>query len=623
VTDSGRERSRDAVVRALLVVVGTTACLVYDPTAKAEEPKRALALLGVTMTLVWWLWAKQRLTCRHPAWTWAASFVGWSALATLWGRPDAVLGNWWAALGLGFLAASLGAAQARRVLQATAVLVAASTSMVALGSWMSGARGIAIHAGQGNPNWLGLVLATSLVLVLGAVLDAGHGRGARIGLWATVAVSLPALVLSESRVGWAAVLVGLAVLAVGVRARRQRVVVAMVGLVFSAGAAAQSFAGPEGSWSRRPHAAEARGRSEPSLVSDGAKSTGERPRGGSVDHTAGASLQGRLWIQRIATVTVLDKLPFGAGFGGFAPAFLQRQGAVLAHSSPIEAAHRFSNATTAHNDWIERAVESGPIGLLLLLGAFVLATRGHWHEKWPSGAAALVTTAVEALGDSPLHLPAMTVLVAFLFAALPGLGHEPTRSRWPRSAALGAAMLLGCVWLGPRAWASWFGTRIRTRADAAAPSLRLALLERSVRVDPWSGEGALELGLERLGQGDATRALADLERAESLLGDVAAAIAVGNARLELGQPEAASVAYRRALGLNPGSARARINLAEAFRRLADLERAEAEARTALTLLPGDARLRELVDAIREQRMDQNIRERGTDDESPGETTPQP
>jgi hypothetical protein len=430
-----------------------------------------------------------------------------------------------------------------------------------------------------------------MMLVLGALLDSPPSRGVRVGLWATIALCMPALAVSESRVGWVGALVGMVVLAVGSPARQDRLRVAACGLLFllaigvESGGAGGSAASPTTRVTAPTGHAESRGRA-------------------SRENTPSASLGGRIFIQRIAAETALAKLPFGTGLGGFARAFLERQGVVLARLTPPDAARRFSHATTAHNDWIECAVESGPLGLVLLVGAWLGAVRGHWRQRWPAGAAALVTLGVEALGDSPLHLPASMLLVALLFAALPGL---PTRAvSRSRSVGLGAVLLLGCAWLGPRAWSSWLGTRTRTRADAAAPDLRLALLEKSVRIDSWSGEGALELGLERLGRGDAAGALGELGRAEGLLGDVATFVAIGNARLALDQPEEARTAYQLALALNPGSARARINLSECLRRLGRLDQAEAEARIALTLLPGDARLRELLDAIREQRMDSEL-----------------
>jgi tetratricopeptide (TPR) repeat protein len=583
---------REGAGRALLVGFCVAACLIYDPSAKAEEPKCALVLCGATVALGWWLWARRGLTTYHPAWGWGAAFVGWTALSALWGRPGPLLGNCWGALGLGLVVASRGDGEARRVVQATAILVAAASSTVVMASWVGGASGMALHAGQGNPNWLGLLLGTSSVLALGALLDAPTSRGVRCGLWATVALCIPALVVSESRVGWVGAVAGFVVLAVGSPTRKKRLIVAAVGVVFLAAIAVRS-AGPRGSTSSRAArtAAAASGHDE---------SRGLVAR----DNTPSASLGGRIFIQRIAAETALGKLPFGTGLSGFARAFLERQGTVLARLTPSEAARRFSNATTAHNDWIERAVESGPLGLVLLVGAWLLAVRGHWRQKWPAGAAALVTSGVEALGDSPLHLPAPTLLVALLFAALPG---HPTRAvGWSRSASVGAVLLVGCAWLGPRAWSSWLGTRTRTHADAAAPDLRLALLEKSVRIDPWSGEGALALGLERLGRGDAAGALGELTRAVNLLGDVATFVAIGNARLTLDQPEEARAAYQRALRLNPGSARARINLSETLRRLGRLDQAETEARIALTLLPGDARLRELLDAIRERRMDAEL-----------------
>src|SRR6185295_10929928 len=90
------------------------------------------------------------------------------------------------------------------------------------------------------------------------------------------------------------------------------------------------------------------------------------------------SLAGRFWIWRVAARAATGALPWGDGLGSFPRLFLDRQGDALAGLQPAEAARRFVNATTAHDDWLELTAELGLPGLLLFastIGAGVIACR--------------------------------------------------------------------------------------------------------------------------------------------------------------------------------------------------------------------------------------------------------
>jgi hypothetical protein len=103
--------------------------------------------------------------------------------------------------------------------------------------------------------------------------------------------------------------------------------------------------------------------------------------------------------------------------------------------------------------------------------------------------------------------------------------------------------------------------------------------------------------------GDARGASAALARADAALADTATRIAIGEAELELARNADAGRAFESALAWNFGSFRARLGLAQVRLRETRLDEAEREALTARKLLPGDPRARELLDVIREGKMD--------------------
>ena len=111
-------------------------------------------------------------------------------------------------------------------------------------------------------------------------------------------------------------------------------------------------------------------------------------------------------------------------------------------------------------------------------------------------------------------------------------------------------------------------------------------------------EIALERGLRELDLGYGTLALKELWRSRRLLANVGTDVAIGNAEMLLGHPEAAEAAYRRALARNPGSFRAHANLSQARLALGALEEAERELGIAAELWPGNPRLEEMGERIR-------------------------
>jgi tetratricopeptide (TPR) repeat protein len=307
------------------------------------------------------------------------------------------------------------------------------------------------------------------------------------------------------------------------------------------------------------------------------------------------ALEGRLWIWRLAARAAAGALPCGDGLGAFPGRFLDLQGDALAGLSPPEAAHRFVNATTAHDDWLEITVETGLPGLLLFaaaIGAGIVACRRAGAR---AETATLIAFAVAALADSPLRQPAALAPVALALASAPRTLRLRAGAR-PTAPAVAALGLLAAAALIPIAGASWLGARLATRARDADPERALALLSRAAQIDPRSGEIAFATGVAHLERGEPDAALPELERSRPLLPQVATEVAVGNAHLVSGNAAAAAAAYERALRYDPGSFRAHANLAVALRRLGRDHEADLHLRAARLVWPHHPALAEIAAA---------------------------
>jgi tetratricopeptide (TPR) repeat protein len=565
---------------ALLVVTAAASCLAYTESATASATKRVLALTGAAIVLAVSLTssATPRLGWR-PGWIAALGFVSWSALSSLWGAEGAVLGLGVlvAAAAFGSVSASLGSERARAIAMRVGLVVGVALASFVLAAWAFGERGFSLHAGQGNPNWAGLVLAVALPLALADSPWTAAPQSRRRALrFATGAVMTLAIAATASRTAIAAAFAAVTVLALA-GARRDRWRALSIVLVAAAVAGA---------------------------VTLGTNATGGAQATRATD--TGRALEGRLWIHGITLRAALDHLPWGAGLGRFHETFLTEQGRALSQLSPGNAALAFQNATTAHQDFLEVTLESGLVALLLLIAALVIAFRLHWRFEFAAGAGTLAAFAVAALADSPLRETPVAILIGLVLAALPGTAPRDPPSGGRRAWLLRLGLLACAGMLLPNALLAFIASRARTAALEATPERRLELLQRATRLDPTHAGTALELGTARLELGDVEGAVRDLRRAERLDGDPASAAALGNALVARNELGAARAAYERAVTLNPGSFRARIGLAEALRRLGVFADAETHAAVAVALLPGDARARELLDRIREQRTDATL-----------------
>lgn len=411
-----------------------------------------------------------------------------------------------------------------------------------------------LHGLQGNPNWLGLLLAVTLPLQVD--LLARLRRGCSRWWWLVAlscSLTVGALVLAASRVAVAALAVTAAVFVAG-RWRK----VASVGLGLAVAGAAFSLQGSLAAWS------------------------------------------GRWWIWRVSLHEATDALPLGVGVGRFAHGFLDAQGELLARLPLEQAAARFANATTAHGDWLEVLTVGGPVALVLL-GAVVGSAIAGLRQRFRAGAAAVVVAALCALGDSPLAQPGLVAVLALILATAP---RRPLRGRRRTLfVAVYAMVLASSILLLPSSTARWMGERAVTAARRAGLDQRMALLHRAHRLWPRSGETTLLVGLGHLETDAPIRAVPWLEHSRRHLANLGTDVALGNAWLRSGRPDRAAAAYRRALDRHPGYFRAHANLVEALRNLGRLDQAEQHLRTARRLQPGHPKLAGIAERLRRARIE--------------------
>jgi tetratricopeptide (TPR) repeat protein len=311
------------------------------------------------------------------------------------------------------------------------------------------------------------------------------------------------------------------------------------------------------------------------------------------------ALGGRLWIWRCSATAALDALPLGAGLGGFAPAYLDAQARALAPMPVGEASRAFVLAQSAHGDWLQTAVESGLLAPLLLGLALISAVRAHARGQWAAGVAVTVAFAVMGFADAPLRQPGVLIPWILTLAGLPGRTY-----RLPRP--LAAISLAAASLVLAAATAAWLGARTQALASATSGPARVQLLARASRLDPASGEIAVDHGLALLEAGHATAAITELERARLLVADVGTEIALGNAYQTAGQTEAAREAFRRAARKHPGSVRARVSLARAESLLGDFTSAGAELDVVARVWPRHPLLLEARDELARAELDRRF-----------------
>ena len=226
-------------------------------------------------------------------------------------------------------------------------------------------QGTLLYGPVGYANALGILVALSLVLALGLLVE-GHEPHARAGLVAAVGISVVALLLTSSRGAWLATIVGLLVLT-GLRISRRHVV---VGLALTLAVAALAAL------------------AAPSIA------MGDRP---------------AYWKAAVADASAYPVL--GSGAGSFDDFWL---------------GHRTIGAFVedAHSLYLETAAELGLVGLTLLGCALLVPLSSAISRRRqllvPVAAAAYVTFLVHAGLDWDWEMPATTLAGLALAAALIG-----------------------------------------------------------------------------------------------------------------------------------------------------------------------------------------------------------
>ncbi len=553
-----------ATIRTIGVGLALVACAM-DPLARGADPKRVTLLVAGFAFLVWTASRGRSLAREGPDATPApivagSVFLAASLVSWMWGEPRGFETASTLLAGALLVLAARGLAGDERVHLARIAATATGALAGAVATVELVVRGRAmVHGGQGNPDWLGLLLA--VVLPITAEHAAITRSREKVLLISAAAFEALVLLLSESRSGWIAAAVALAVVAWGRLARAATLTgVSASGLVLLASRTAEA-AGPPGFH----------------------------------DKDAALALAGRLYLARQSAGIVLGTSPFGVGLGGFHRAFLAEQGRSLAKLPPEAAERAFLNADHAHSDWLEVAAESGILALASLAIAVVLGVRSLARARFFGGAGALAAFAVLALVDSPLRQPAVVAMLALVIACCPA--GAPSTIGPPRWLVLVVAAGLGawCTSLSARAW---WATRLVTQAESAPLDARRAVLARAERIDPGTGEAALARGLFDLADGRWDGAEEALTRSAARLPGVGTLIAIGNARMGSGRIRPAIASYEAALALHPGSLRAHTNLGEALLATGDLERAGEHERIARRLSPGHPKVVELSERLK-------------------------
>lgn len=602
-----------AIRREIFLAAAVTgAALLWDPHAHAADAKRVAAVvvaIGAASFAFFGRGARPRLDAMTSKL--AIAFLALSALSALWGSPAAALdlATWCAAAVIATCAASMGRRQALAAARLAGAMTGGVLAGWALVSFALGHRGFGVHGGQGNPNWLGLVLALTLPLGIDLVAhlrsrSKEHAPGASvIALLAAIAVVLEpaALYVSHSRVAWLASATSLAWLAYRASSARAAVrphVRALLALSVVASLGVTLVAAIE----HRPHA-----KSHVAAVVEAAHAPAAAPE--PEDVPMSRSLEGRRVIAERSLAAARRGGFFGAGLGHFGGAYLEAQGEALHALSPRAASRGFLNATTAHNEPLQVAVESGPLAALVFVLLLLFTFLEHRHVSAATSASAL-SLAVTSLGDSPLRQPAVCLIAGLLVGVLaaPAIVPVPNApNAFPaRRVLFGVAAVMLSLVLVPSSRA-WLGARALEKAYAIddASQRRTALL-RATRLDPNLADAWLALGAQELADGRVDDAIAHLTRADALIPSIAARVALGEAHLANHSPNQARLTLSRALAFAPGSLRVRLALAETERQLGHLDEAKVHVDAAHAVAPFDPHVRELGDRVAEDMMDRPI-----------------
>lgn len=546
--------------------------VVYAPALQAPflVPKfAALEVLG-SLGLLAFLW--QRAATGGPRWSrhvtvgatlvLVTSLVSWGAAAALGGAGapyalDAVM-RCAACLGLACASSVIaGAPDARQRLLEAVTMAAAAVAAIGLLQhlewWPLSIPVISMPGSTfGNRNFAAEAMAMALPFGMGAAVVARRdgARAVGVALWAALAIELVFLAVTRTRGAWFGAACGLGTVT-WLGKHRLRGPALWVGLGALAVAAlatalpARNNPRDVGDVKRYSGVVE--------LLSEGfdARSTALRSRFG-------------LWRRTLAMIEDHPGLGVGPGnwpvvFPLYAEPGASRDGVLSAHKAPRQ----------AHNDVLERAAETGVVGLLaalsLVFGAGAAARRRlagadeDTRRVAASATGAMVAMAALSVASFPFDMPGTLALAGLALGLLAADTAAPPRAqgaRWAFATAASTLVVVGfaLVRAERRVRASlWLGSAERSlRADSGSTGARAALasLDRAVRADPDDVRAHLRAAqaLLRIGRtGDSCLAARQALRVEPYVPNAWAALAL--AELTLGDAQAARRDATRALTL--------------------------------------------------------------------------
>lgn len=141
------------------------------------------------------------------------------------------------------------------------------------------------------------------------------------------------------------------------------------------------------------------------------------------------SVGGRWTFWRAAAQLIARRPLFGYGLGHFQAVYPQGAAYLaLSGGAPLVL------PASAHNDWLEYAVELGVIPSLLILAVGVWAARTAWSQGRTSIALALAALVLQGGWDSSLHATPVALLFFMLLGSVPA--RSANRERWHRASAV-------------------------------------------------------------------------------------------------------------------------------------------------------------------------------------------
>jgi O-antigen ligase len=562
-----------------MVLAALTSCaapllilIVYAPALQAPflVPKfAALEVLG-SLGVVSFFW--QRAVTGKPRWTrpltvgvWlvlATSLVSWAAAARgTAGAPYALdaVARFVACLGLACASSVIAdTPDARqRVLEAVTMAAAAVAAIGLLQhiDWLPLAMPVISTPGStfGNRNFAAEAMAMALPLGVGAAVGA-RGSGARavgVVMWTSLGVEVVFLAVTRTRGAWLGAAFGLATV-VALRRQQLRGAALWVGLGAIVVAAVATSVPV---------------RRNPRDVGDAKRYSGVVEVLEEGFDTRSMALRSRLGLWRRTVAMIAEHPMLGVGPGNWPVVFplyaepgAARDGVLSANRAPRQ----------AHNDVLERAAETGTLGLLaalsLALGAATAArarlTAGDEDARMVSAAATGTLAALVALSAAsfPFDMPGTLALAGLSLGLIVTDAAAPPRREAARLTFAAAASAVFVV----------AGALVRA--------------ERSVRGSLWLGAAERSISADS-GPRGAALALSSLDRAlRAEPGDYRAHLRTAQMLLRTGRPLDSCLATRRALAVEPYSPNAWAALALAELVSRDAAAAKRDSTQALSLL---------------------------------------